>query len=525
MKNFKVLVTTSGLGSRLGNQTKYMNKALLRIGNKPVIAHIIDSYPPDTEFVITLGYHGDYVKQFIQIAYPARSFSFVDISPFKGAGSSLLFSLYEAKDYLDCPFIFHASDTLVDKIKVSNLKRNTIYGSTGTESSMYASLNVTNGKVNKIFSKGELNPDFLHIGLVYISNYKEFWSSAKNILSKQSNNQSVGDVDVIHDLLTSFKISFDFIQVGKWFDTGSVSGLKAAKMGFENSDLHVLDKLKESIYMIDNHVIKFFTDKNLNQSRIQRAALLGDAVPAIVSSSDNFFKYEYVKGSLMSKAFDSGIVIELLDWAKNNLWLENPENIDFHETCLTFYKTKTLERVGDFLNANSFEVEPYIINGLHTESIYDLLEKVDYNDLADTKNLVFHGDFILDNILVDNKEFKLIDWRQDFAGQINAGDMYYDLAKFAHNLVVNHEIIDKDLYHVRVSGGKVELNINRFNTLVEFEEVFYKWIVTNNLDVQRVKLLRALIWLNMSPLHHYPFNNFLFFFGKYHLQKALSHDN
>ena len=51
----KVLITTSGIGSRLGDITKYTNKSLVRIANRPVISYIIDQYPIETKFVFTLG--------------------------------------------------------------------------------------------------------------------------------------------------------------------------------------------------------------------------------------------------------------------------------------------------------------------------------------------------------------------------------------------------------------------------------------------------------------------------------------
>ena len=34
MVEYKVLLTTSGLGSRLGNLTKFTNKSLVRVGDK-----------------------------------------------------------------------------------------------------------------------------------------------------------------------------------------------------------------------------------------------------------------------------------------------------------------------------------------------------------------------------------------------------------------------------------------------------------------------------------------------------------
>ena len=44
MEEYKVLITTSGLGKRLGNITNYTNKALVKIGDKPAISHIIENF-------------------------------------------------------------------------------------------------------------------------------------------------------------------------------------------------------------------------------------------------------------------------------------------------------------------------------------------------------------------------------------------------------------------------------------------------------------------------------------------------
>ena len=48
MVDHKVLITTSGIGSRLGKLTDFTNKSLVRIGDKPSISHIIEYYPEDT---------------------------------------------------------------------------------------------------------------------------------------------------------------------------------------------------------------------------------------------------------------------------------------------------------------------------------------------------------------------------------------------------------------------------------------------------------------------------------------------
>ena len=74
---YKVLITTSGIGQRLGDLTNYTNKSLVRVGKKPALSYIIESYSEDVSFVITVGYFGDQVRDFIKLAYPKRKVEIV----------------------------------------------------------------------------------------------------------------------------------------------------------------------------------------------------------------------------------------------------------------------------------------------------------------------------------------------------------------------------------------------------------------------------------------------------------------
>ena len=40
-----VFIPTAGIGSRLKEKTYNLNKSLLNINNKPIISHIIESFP------------------------------------------------------------------------------------------------------------------------------------------------------------------------------------------------------------------------------------------------------------------------------------------------------------------------------------------------------------------------------------------------------------------------------------------------------------------------------------------------
>jgi hypothetical protein len=48
------------------------------------------------------------------------------------------------------------------------------------------------------------------------------------------------------------------------------------------------------------------------------------------------------------------------------------------------------------------------------------------------------------------------------------------------------------------------------------------YVQSRGLSWLKVEILTAIIWVNMAPLHHHPFDEFLFFYGRLHLWEALS---
>lgn len=296
-----------------------------------------------------------------------------------------------------------------------------------------------------------------------------------------------------------------------------------------NDDFHVLDKLAESIFKINGTVIKFFHDKKILSDRVERVKYLENCVPELTGVKSNFYKYDYIHGDLFAKVANRSNFLELIDWANKYLWKpsKNNDSINFKELCRDFYITKTNKRINEFFEKKSLKDKDDNINGESIPKITELLNKIDIDDLCSDSPSGFHGDFILDNIILEgNKSFKLIDWRQDFSGNLSLGDKYYDLAKLAHNLVVNHEMIDHDNFQIEFTAeGNVKVNIHRLQTLVECENIYFDYLISNKFNVKKVLILRSIIWLNMSPLHHHPFDLFLYYFGKYQLANALNYNN
>jgi hypothetical protein len=57
--------------------------------------------------------------------------------------------------------------------------------------------------------------------------------------------------------------------------------------------------------------------------------------------------------------------------------------------------------------------------------------------------------------------------------------------------------------------------------LIITQKFFYKFLKKNNLNIYVVNILTSLIFLNISPLHHSPYREFLYFLGLDCLKKTI----
>lgn len=60
----------------------------------------------------------------------------------------------------------------------------------------------------------------------------------------------------------------------------------------------------------------------------------------------------------------------------------------------------------------------------------------------------------------------------------------------------------------------IRFDFNRKQILVQCEKSFEKWIISNGYDIKKVKVLTALVYLNIAALHHHPYGLLLYALGK-----------
>lgn len=226
--NYKLLLTTSWTWSRLWDLTKDTNKSLLTVWGKIIASHIIDIYPDDIDLIITVWYCWDQVETKIKELYPTRNITFVKVSPYEGPGSSLWFSMLQAKDFLQCPFIFHACDTIIPKNALEPSFNWTLWYK-AQDSTPYTTFNIWKNWTIKNYNKWKWAKvfDFAHIWVCGIYNYKEFWEILENLYESNSNDTSLNDVSAISCMIETW-IEFKYFEEKNWLDTWSINGLEEA---------------------------------------------------------------------------------------------------------------------------------------------------------------------------------------------------------------------------------------------------------------------------------------------------------
>lgn len=519
--NYKVLIPCAGTGSRLGGLTKNLNKALVEVANKPGISHIIDKFPKDIGFVIALGYKGELVQEYLSLAYPERKFEYAWVDPFEGDGSGLGLSVLACKEFLQLPFIFCSCDTIVEEA-IPEPKTNWAAYAKLKHNDEYRTLEIKNDLVVNLLEKGiKADNAYPYIGLSGIADYKKFWQEMEFSHSAIAIGESYG-----LKALSEIK-AYEFT----WHDTGNMQSLTATRKHFHNPDgPNILEKPTEAIWFVNNRVIKFNTDTKFIADRVKRVKVLGDFVPQIIGATEHMYSYMEVEGEVLSKIIDLNLFEKLLDYSLK-FWNSSPaqprklnpeEQQRFNSTCMNFYKDKTFERVKQYYSVFENEDREEEINGVTRGKTLDMLNEIDWDWLADGLPGSFHGDFHFENILYSKADdkFTFLDWRQNFGGIIEYGDIYYDLAKLNHGIIVCHELIAKDLYSTEGIGGKVKYDLARKPILIECEKFFKEYLITKSYDYDKVYLLTALIYLNIAALHHYPYCHLLYYLGKDMLAKA-----
>jgi choline kinase/thiamine kinase-like enzyme len=520
---YKVCILAAGEGKRLLPLTKNFNKALLPLRYKAAISHIIEKFPKNIEIVVAIGHEKKKVSEYLLCAHTDRKIKLVNINNFSGPGSGPGYSLLLCKNYLKCPFIFFSVDTIVDEdIPLPNYNWMGIAPVKNTKE--YCSVLINKNLISDLYDKKKTNNKNIFIGLAGIKDYKFFFENLKKnkMLIQNEIQVSNGFRALIKKKL--YPIPFS------WYDIGNKKGYDVVKKKFSKNEEFNFEKTNEFLYFINNKVIKYFQDKSIINKRYTRSLKLGNLCPKIECKTKFFYFYKKVRGHVIYDTKKIVLVKKLLLWLNKYLWkkknLSNIKIKQFRKACKLFYYNKTLDRIEAYYSKHKSKNFTQKINGKTIESAENLISRIDFEWLSDGIPARFHGDLQFENILYSKKDkFILLDWRQDFSGLLDYGDIYYDLAKLNGGIYISYKKIKKGLFSYKENLDNVLISTPSDPFLRKSKKIFDNFIYQKKLDIIKIEILTGIIFLNMAAMHHEPFSHFIFHLGRYKIHKWINIKN
>jgi glucose-1-phosphate thymidylyltransferase len=110
----KIVIPMAGFGTRLRPHTWSRPKQLIRMADKMVVDHVLDTFanlpdPAQAEFIFIVGYLGNKIEDYMRLAHPDLKVRYVEQSEMRGQSDAIAL----ARDYLDGPLLVIYGDTLI----------------------------------------------------------------------------------------------------------------------------------------------------------------------------------------------------------------------------------------------------------------------------------------------------------------------------------------------------------------------------------------------------------------------------
>lgn len=485
----------------MGNYTKNLNKALLPYKDKPVLGHIIENFPRDTKFIIPVGYLSEQIKDFCQVAYSDRDIVFVDVDDYTSEASGTAYTLKQCRSLINTPFWYVPCDTYFDQPVVDYVRDQDCYFVKTVpeqDTHLYTMFDKKNSFHIQDIKFKESTPStwVAFTGLMYIADWSDFFT---RLAALDSN-----------EFIFLIKQGSETAGLNTWLDFGSPAVYQTELSKSQKFDF---TKKDEVTYICNNRVVKWWLDGTVAKKKYDKVLANPSVFPPNCTHSGNYMAYDFFPGQTLYEFNNPVAFGELLNWLETSVWHDCAA--DIAQASMEFYKTKSLARIDKFLEKYPNLSAVNVIDGVAVKDYSYYLDKIDWEYLATaTRPGFLHGDLQFDNIVISNSgEFKIIDWRHEFAGLIELGDIYYDLSKMAGGLIINYANIKNHNFNIEVDNGTVTLSIPNIDHITVYQEKLKKYILDNNLDYRKVQTLIPIIFWNMSPLHTAPFDLFLWYLG------------
>ena len=178
------------------------------------------------------------------------------------------------------------------------------------------------------------------------------------------------------------------------------------------------------------------------------------------------------------------------------------------ESPYNFITSKNAIRLAELESWDGFnQLNLFISNHTTFSGIKNLFDKSNEilgkskSLLNNSEGLISHGDLCFSNILIDEKDCKLV-FIDPRGGEINNNfrTPYYDLAKLCHSLLGGYDHIINNVAEIQFDQS-MQATILFNQNLMEYEKVFSSFVENLGMNYSLVREIEISLFLSMLPLH------------------------
>jgi glucose-1-phosphate thymidylyltransferase len=228
--SMNAIIPVAGVGTRLRPHTYSLPKALLRVGDKPIIGHILDKLVPLNidRLILIIGYLGGKIKAYVSANYTFNDVQYVEQKKRNGLGHAVWMARSLAGEdpalivYGDTIFEGDLSEALDDrvdgKIGVKQVEDPRRFGVVQMEGT----------RIRRLAEKPEtFISDLAIVGVNYIHNTSLLFRSLDRIIEEDITTRGEYQVTDAFQLMVEEGAHLEIFPVEDWFDCGKPETLLA----------------------------------------------------------------------------------------------------------------------------------------------------------------------------------------------------------------------------------------------------------------------------------------------------------
>jgi len=217
----KVIIPVAGLGTRFKPITDNIQKCLLPVGGKPILAHIIDKIKNlnVSELVLVVGSFGNQVEEYIDILDLNYKVTFVEQKERFGLGHAILYGLDEIHDEV----LILLGDTIIemDYLTFINRKCNMVAVDKVDDPSRYGIVRLEGDNISGFVEKPAIPPtDFALVGAYKINSQKNLKCAINKLINTDIKTNNEYQLTDALSLMVKDGCEFMYQQVENNLDCG-----------------------------------------------------------------------------------------------------------------------------------------------------------------------------------------------------------------------------------------------------------------------------------------------------------------